>query len=250
MTAARARRFGLVLITTLLLLLGAVTPAQAVGRQHRGQVTLTAIGHPIWKPADCHVFSAPIGTADDGYAGFNATEAALLPPPNHVRVPKLGIGPGAPHKPPYTREVAHGLAATGFQQSRVFSQDEFSNGNGVWLVCMFVPQPGIKGSAPDFRRGSVIPNTLFPLHVEGKSLRNGADFDPALTKFDVPKLDGAVDPRFAGLDGHSHIPFFVADSADFGPAGTDLPGRYRYDLTFVDATGRGWKMTARFGLGN
>ena len=248
MTAQRARRLGLVLITTVLLLLGAVTPAQAGGRHHQGQVTLVAIGHPRWKPTDCHVFSAPVGTAADGYAAASVTQAALLPPPNHVPIPGLGIGPGAPHRPPYTHELAHGVVASGFRQGRVFSADEFSNGNGVWLVCMFVPRFGAKGSSPDFRRGPIIPNTLFPIHVEGPSERNGTVFDPALTDFDVPPLTGAIDPRFAGLDGHSHFPFYVADNADFGPAGIDLTGRYRYDLTFVDATGRGWRVTARFSI--
>ena len=66
-----------------------------------------------------------------------------------------------------------------------------------------------------------------------------------LVDIDVPALDGELDPPF-DVDGHSHFPFFIADNADFGPPGIELPGKYRYDMTMVDATGHGWSIFVSF----
>jgi hypothetical protein len=128
-----------------------------------------------------------------------------------------------------------------------FNSTEFSNGNGVWLVWMNVPAPGTTGSSPDFASGSIIPNSLFPIHVEGVTSHNGRPFDPFLANFDVPALDQNLDPPFA-VDGHSHFPVFIADNADFGPPGTRLNGSYRYLLTMTDTTGRGWRIKAHFAV--
>ena len=50
-----------------------------------------------------------MGTFEDGFAEFLQTEEALLPPPNHRFCAELGIGPGAPHPPPYDQELANGV---------------------------------------------------------------------------------------------------------------------------------------------
>jgi hypothetical protein len=204
------------------------------------------IGDPSWSPTDCHLLSAPIGTAATGYAEAFETIGRLLPPPNHVSgLPLLAIGPGAAHAPPYTSEFREGISSQDFHSGHRFTSSEFSDGNGVFLVCMVVPAPGAVGSSPDFVSGPIISNTVFPITVVGVADRNGADFDPALTNFEVPPLTTAIDPAF-DVDGHSHFPIFVVTSQDFGPPAIDLPGRYEYRLTMTDAAGAGWTLRAHF----
>ena len=221
----------------------AVAPAAEAAS---GGIQLARIGAPSWRPVDCHVFSAPIGTAESGYAEAFETVAGLLPPPNHVpRLPALAIGPGEAHQPPYDREVRSGVRALGYHRGHAFDRSEFSAGSGVFLTCMVVPDPGATGSSPDFTSGPIIPNSLFPLHVEGVATQDGEAFDPFLTNFDVPPLTTEIDPAL-DVDGHSHFPIFVVTSQDFGPAGQDLSGRFQYVLTMTDTSGNGWTLRAHF----
>jgi hypothetical protein len=210
-------------------------------------VRLTRIGAPTWQPIDLHLFSASIGTAGSGYAEFGETALAILPPPNHVSNPSLLVGPGAPHQPPYDSEMAQGIAARGFHEGVQFKTSEFSNGMGVWLTWMTVPAPGMTGSSPDFDSGPMIPNSLFPIHVEGVTLRNGRMFNPWVAWFDVPALN-QIDPPFM-VDGSSHFPVYIADNADFGPPGAKLPGSYVFRIQITDATGNGWQVEAHFAVG-
>lgn len=212
-------------------------------------VRITPIGNPTWKPVDFHLFSAPIGTAASGYAEFLTTLLALLPPPNHVFHPMLGVGPGAPHLPPYDSELANSVANLGFHQGVRFSRSEFSNGLGVYLVWMNIPAPGTTGSSPDFTSGPIIPNTLFPIHVAGADLHNNRLFS-AEGGFDVPPLDNNLNPPF-NVNGHSHFPVFFADNADFALSpGANLHGSYVYQFVMTDQSGNGWSIKAHFALGN
>jgi len=217
------------------------------GSEFERVVQLTRIGHPSWKPVDFHLFSAPIGTAADGYAEFATTALALLPPPNHVFHHDLLVGPGAAHQPPYDTELALGVAHQGYHQGRHFRAAEFSSGSGVWLVWMNVPRRGATGSSPDFASGPIIPNGLFPIEVRGVALHNGASFDPTLANTSVPPLDSSLDPPFA-VDGHSHFPMFIADTLDVGPPGTKPEGTYAYHVTLTDQQGDGWSIVARFSV--
>lgn len=206
-------------------------------------VKITPIGTPTWKPVDFHLFSALIGTADSGYTEFLNTLFSLLPPPNHLPHPALGVGPGAPHQPPYDSEFATNVAALGYQDAVRFNTSQFSNGNGVYLVWMNVPFPGTTGSSPDFASGPIIPNSLFPIHVSAVDVHNGKLFSNA-ADFDTPALD-AIDPPFF-VDGHSHFPVFIADNADFGPPGGNLLGSYDYRIVMTDSSGNGWLIRAHF----
>ena len=210
-------------------------------------VRITPIGNPTWKPVDFHLFSAPVGTPETGFAEFTATALALLPPPNHQFHPALGVGPGAPHVPPYDSELANGVAALGLHEGVRFNTAEFSNGIGVFLAWMNVPAPGTTGSSPDFASGPIIPNRLFPIHVSSTDLHNGRKFSD-VAAFDVPPLDQSLDPPF-NVDGHSHFPMFLADVADFGPAGAKLPGSYEYRTVMTDQSGNGWFIRAHFAVG-
>jgi len=223
-------------------LLGPLPPAGA----DSGGIQIRPIGDPAWAPVDCHVLSAPVGTAASGYAEASETVERLLPAPNHVPgLPGLAIGPGAAHLPPYDSELADGIRSEDFHRGHAFRSTEFSDGAGVFLVCMVVPAPGSTGSSPDFTSGPIIPNTIFPIHVEGVATQDGGPFDPFLASFDVPPLTIAIDPSF-DVDGHSHFPIFAATNQDFGPAGTELQGRYEYLLTMTDVSGAGWTIRAHF----
>lgn len=245
MTRSKSLRFALLLIlVSAIAMLPAV--ALAAGPPPAQGVRTTPIGHPTWRPVDFHLFSAPMGTLASGYAEFGETALSLLPEPNHVLYPGLLVGPGAPHAGPYDSELATGVATQGFHEGVRFSTSEFSNGEGVFIVWMTVPAPGTTGSSPDFASGPIIPNSLFPIHVEGTTTHNGQMFDPYLTAFDVPALVD-VDPPF-DVDGASHFPIFIADNADFGPVGGKLRGSYIYQLTMIDSSGNGWRIDAHFAV--
>jgi len=221
------------------------TSVSASGQPPTRGVHLEKVGHPAWKPVDFHIFSAPIGTAETGYAEFGETAAAILPPPNHLPHPDLGIGPGAPHSPPYTSEIANGLALLGYHEGTHFQTDEFSNGMGVWLIWMAIPAPGTIGSSPDFTSGPIIPNSLFPIHAQGQTFRNGKLYDPYLADYDVPALDSNLNPPFF-VDGHSHFPMFTAENSDFGPPGSKIEGKYEFRMSIIDSTGNGWEIETKF----
>lgn len=234
------------LLAAFALLLLSAAGASAAPPPAQG-VTISRIGNPIWAPVDFHLFSAPIGTAASGYAEFADTALALLPEPNHAFNPVVLVGPGAPHAPPYDHELADGVAALGFHEGVHFLTSEFSAGAGVYLVFMVVPAPGVVGSSPDFISGPIIPNALFPIHAIGTNAHNEKPFS-FLGEASVPPID-SVDPRFAGLDGHSHFPEFWADNADFGPTGAKLNGTFRFSITLLDQTNNGWKIEAHYTLG-
>ena len=219
------------------------TPAVAA---NCGQVPvqIKPIGHPIWKPVDFHVFTAAIGTADDNYAEFGQNMTNLLYPLRHQSCAELGIGPGDPHRPPYNQEMEAGVDIMSFTDSLVFRRDGFSPPNGVWAVWMTVPNPGTRGSSPDFKSGPIIPNSLFPIHVEGQSFRNNQLWDPYTVNFDVPPLTTQLSCPF-NVDGHSHFPIFVVDNMSFGPGGPGA-GHYEYRMTMMDAAGNGWSITVAF----
>lgn len=219
-----------------LLASGASTTARAA------PVTFTAVGTPSYMPTDFHLFTGPIGTAATGYAEFTQTQSDLLPPPNHVPNPVLGIGPGAPHAGPYDKEFAAGVAANGFVDASTFTTAQYSNGKGVYLVFMLVPSAGAPtGSSPDFASGPIMPNASFPLTVNGSNVTNGAVND-VLSQFQVPPIDQV--PGFEQLDGFSHIPFFFVDNFDF--ASNPVPGSYEYQISLIDAAGNGFDITAPF----
>ena len=209
-------------------------------------VTLERIGHPTWKPVDFHTFTAPVGDFSDGFAEFGQTEQALLPPPKHRSCASLGIGPGIPHGPPYDREFDAGVERNDFGERSTFNIPEFSLPNGVWAVWMNIPNSDApQGSSPDFSKGAIIPNSVFPISVSGVALRNGEAFDPFLASFSVPKLTAQLSCPF-NVDGHSHFPIFTADALEFGPAGTNPEGIYEYRIQMRDQTASGWNVSVQF----
>ena len=211
--------------------------------RHDPRVSLDRIGGPSWTPAGFQLFSAPIGTEASGYAEFGETQLALLPAPNHVPNAALGVGPGRPHRPPYQFELANGVRAQGFDTGHVFRVSDFSRGNGIWLVWMDVPGARAAiGSSPDFRRGRIVSNAIFPIHVSGASTHRGGRV--LLTEFDIPSLN-AITPPF-NVDGHSHFPVFIADNADFWPADFNPLGSYTWTFRMIDRNGNGWQISTRF----
>jgi len=206
-------------------------------------VRLKPIGHPTWKPVDFHLFAAPFGPD----AELGAIARSILPEPNHRSFPDVLVGPGAPHAPPYTAELAVGVGAAGFHEGVRFTTSEFSEGMGVFLAWMNVPAPGTTGSSPDFARGPIIANRLFPVWAFAGSTHNGRTFDPDLSH-------GVYAPNENGfnVDGASHFPVFVGTNADWGPSGAPLAGSYTYKIEMRDAVvpaaswGDGWLIEVDF----
>jgi hypothetical protein len=221
-----------------------VTLAAIVAPIARAAVIVTTVGSPTFVPTDFHLFAAPIGTAATSYAELFQTLGAILPPPDHVLNPIVGIGPGAPHAGPYDKEIGQGVAVNGFVESTTFPIADYSNGMGVLLAFMVVPGPGsATGSSPDFTSGPIIPNAILPLTATFDTFTNGASNDSSGASV-VPAVDQIGVPAFAGLEGYSHIPFFFADNFDF--ASQKIAGGYEYRIALLDANGNGYDIVAPF----
>jgi len=238
-----------IVLLSLLAIGVAITLAAPAVASDCGQVPvrITPIGHPIWKPVDFHVFTAAVGTADDGYAEFTQNMTNLLYPLRHKWCTELSIGPGDPHQPPYNQEMEAGVDIMSFTDSLVFRVPDFSPPNGVWAVYMTVPNPGTVGSSPDFKSGPIIPNTLFPITGVGQTFRNNQLWNPYLGTIDVPPLTQQLSCPF-NVDGHSHFPIFFADNSSFGPGGP-ITGHYEFRITMTDVTGNGWSIDVAFTVG-
>jgi len=211
---------------------------------------LREVGRPIWEPADLHLFTAPVGTVESGFAEFGALVEALWPAPRHIPIsPTFGIGPGTSHGPPYRHELAKAMKANDLVDRGVFPAVAFStrSGNAVYLAGTLVPRDVARGRSPDFESGWIIPNRVMQITVAGIAKRNGEIFDPLLApESDLPALDEDLAPQFADVDGHSHIAFITGTSQVFGPPGTPVQGWYRYEITMRDRRGNGWNIVARF----
>ncbi len=209
---------------------------------------LTQVGTPTWIPTDFHLFAATIGTFGSGLAEFGQLAQNLLPSPKHELFAGTGlfIGPGVVHSG-YNHEFADGLATLGLHDATSFNVADFTLPRGVVLVWMTVPTLSApSGVAPDGAvNGPVIPNNQFPITVDGDLFRNGNLYDPGFD-FSVPGLD-LVNPPFAGADGHSHFPNFIAEAQDFVP-GIDPAGQYEFVLQMRDAGGNGWNAHLNFSV--
>jgi hypothetical protein len=226
------------------------SPSELRSSTSQGLARIKPVGDPIWRPVDFHLFSAAIGSFETEFAEFGEVTEQLMPPPEHVpALPFYGTGPGIPHDPPYERELAEGVTRLGLEDRHSFPASAFSTEslNGVYLVWMLVPDPGVTGRSPDFVLGPIIPNSLFPMTITGAVTRDGASFDPSfIPPTELAPLDETVAPRFAGMDGHSHLPIFIAESQLFAPPGTPVEGRYRFELTLRDTEGNGWDIASQF----
>jgi hypothetical protein len=221
-----------------------VTLAAIVAPIARATVIVTTVGSPTFVPTDFHLFAAPIGTMATSYAEFVQTLQAILPPPDHVLNPIVGIGPGLAHPGPYDHEIGRGVAANAFVDSTTFPVADYSNGVGVLLAFMVVPGPGsTTGSSPDFTSDPIIPNAILPLTATFNTFTNGALNDNTGATV-VPAVDQIGVPTFAGLEGYSHIPFFFVDNFDF--ASQKIAGDYEYRIALLDAAGNGYDIVAPF----
>jgi hypothetical protein len=226
---------------------GLLAMPMSAGDREQVPVQMKAIGHPIWKPVDFHVFTARLGDPPD-FADFGQNMVYLLYPLRHQDCGGLGRGPGDPHQPPYIHEMEAGMDVMNFTDANVFKVADFSIPYGIWAIWMNVPNPGMTGSSPDFKSGPIIPNSLFPIHVAGETYRNNQLWDPYVGTFDVPPLDDQLPPPIClkgPVDGPSHFPIFYAESAYFGPGGP-IQGHYELRVTMTDATGNGWAITVPF----
>lgn len=208
-------------------------------------IHVEVVGAPVWDLVDPHLFVAPTGAnPDDGL--FEATLSALLDP-LHTFDPWFGIVAGVPHDAPYEREMADGLAAAGFRETTDLTVEEFEPPNGAVLAWTLVPGDGAPlGSSPDFDRGPILAEEVFPIRTTGVLFRDGVVFD---ADWDVARSSlAAVAPELQ-LEGWSHLPDVWGESFAYAPEGVEDPrGDYVGVLWFRDATGAGWDVFVRFSV--
>jgi hypothetical protein len=197
---------------------------------------LVVVGDPAWEIVDFHQISVEVGPK---FSNFGNVINGLLPSPDHESHPDLGVGPGAAHDG-FETELATNVAAEGYVDSAVFTEAEGLLPNGILQLYMIVPTAAAPtGSSPDFETGPILPNDIFPLGVEFGAYQDGELLEGYSFGFDVPALDGELDPPF-DVDGHSHIPIFNAVVLDGVP---ELPGEVEVRTTFRDADGDGYDLS-------
>jgi hypothetical protein len=209
-------------------------------------VEVTKVGNPDWAPVDFHLFSAP----SEPLSAALRTARSILPPPHHIFTNNGIIIPGTPHAGPYDVEIAKGLARAGLHDQTQFGIGNFSGQpNGIWLAYMLVPHPGTVGSSPDFARGPIIPESVFPILGTLEVFRDGSLFDVSVVR--TRKLSQLpVTPPFQ-VDGSSHRPQFFDEDllTSLNPLHLqpiDLPGHYVFDLRLRDAQGAGFNLAVPF----
>jgi hypothetical protein len=196
-------------------------------------ITLTKVGSPIWRPGNFQMFTAPAAPFPDA---FFDTLDLMLP------LEGPGVTTYTPHQPPYDTELSTNAAAAGFAYQNVFQRNAITlDPNGVYLMQMWLPDPGVTGSSRDFASGPVIPNSLFPftshsdIFLEGVKVENLQDQMVNIRAGDV------------GFTGASHrAPSQVvwhpwADDPNAGPL-----GNYEIRWQLRDIQGHGWNIVAAF----
>ena len=148
------------------------------------------------------------------------------------------------------REMSEAVASAGYDVDGPFSSAQFSEGYGVFRD--LDGDPRRRKSTWELARlqarDRIVPNSLFPIRVTGFSTRDGERFATNLVDFSVPPLDSPdLTPSF-DVDGHSHLPVFIADNHDFGPPETAIAGEYQYHITMLDAHGDGWFILVSFSV--
>ena len=239
-----------------------IAPDLARNPYSQGIARVREVGDPIWRPVDFHLFSAPAGTPESGFAEFLETARRIYPEPYYTLPPGTNVflRGSVVTPPPYDREIQAALARLGFEDDRTFSASDFGVGTnrGVFFTFTLVPAPGVTGSSENFASGPIIPNELFPITLTGVAYRNGDVFDPILlgpTGLSIPALH-VVDPRFPAREGWgwSHQLIGIVETLQFYPFewnGVTYPrtapeGRYQYEIRIRDAEGNGWNVTTRY----
>ena len=225
----------LALLAAFALLAAQAGPALAV----TVPIGLTKVGSPIWKPTDFQLFTAPAAPFPDA---FFDTLDMLLP------LEGPGVPVYTPHAPPYDNELSTNAAAAGFVNQTVFPRDAITlNPNGVYLVQMWVPDPGITGSSRDFASGPVIPNSLFPFTSHAEMWLDGVKVETLQDQMVNIRPDAPGKPGDVGFTGASHrapsqvVWYPWADDPNAGPLGNhEIRGSLR------DVQGNGWDIVAAF----
>ncbi len=196
-------------------------------------IVLTKVGSPIWKLTDFQLFSAPASPFPDA---FFDTIDSMLP------LEGPGVATYTPHAGPYDSELSTNAAAAGFVNKSVFPKSAITDDpNGVYLMFMMLPDPGVTGSSRDFASGPVIPNSIFPMTSHADMFLNGALVE---TLQDGPLNVRAGDMAFTGASHRAPsqaVWWPWANDPNAGPTGSH---ELRWSVT--DVQGNGWNISAPF----
>lgn len=222
----------------------APTPGELLGPGCVG-CTVTALGVASWNLEGVMIALAPsFGSASTGVAPLYTWLSTVLGPSHQLYVKENQYGPGTPHAGPYGSELYTLFTAASTPAQQTFTAAQFGAPTGVVILMNAVPNAlAPLGSSPDFASGRIIPNSLFPILVDGDLRRNGAMYDKdfdwqyrALDKFETPILK----------DGASHLLLWFGENSSFVPSVTDPKGNYDFELSVVDSSGVGWVVHVPF----
>ena len=183
---------------------------------------------PLLRP-DRHLCNRLCGVLRDGGRPTAPTKSRAASIPGH----RPGGGPSSSLN---DTELENGVNQLQFHEGHAFESTEFSDGSGVFLVCMVVPAPGDIGSSPDF--------VLSPDHLQ-HALPNSRDgcrepgritLRPPPNELRRAALTSAIDPRFESTE--QSLPDLRRHQPRLGTSWGGSQGSLRVCL---DHDRRGWR---------
>lgn len=203
-------------------------------------VTATKFGFPVWTVVSWSHYSGRIGSSALGFVSYHHTLQDIWT--NHLYYPEFNLlGPDEVHPPPYDSELLDGLAANGINPGHKFHVADWTAPMGLILSACIVPGEGAPiGRSPDFDSGPIIPDSLFPMHIDA-DLAEGGFLDDGDLDGDQPPISQVLPGTDA--QGWSHLPFNIAENTSFIDGHR---GGYDYLITMTDATGSGWTFHLTF----
>ncbi len=219
-------------------------------------VTLTKVGSPVWQPTEFRQFSAKIGSADNGFADVGTFAQCFFSAGQTGKNFSTESGVSIPereHPNSYFDFIDESIKACGHvdkSKERIFSAADFKAPNGVFYTFNIVPIEGLApvGKSPYNERELIIPNSKFPITIDGGFWKNGEeldpDFDGSSPSMATLKYSGSNDSVVG--DGYPHIPKFFVESYEFVKnkvPENEIPGVYELKLEIRDAEQSGWTVT-------
>jgi hypothetical protein len=204
-------------------------------------VAITPVGAPTWRPVDFQNFAAPFVSSSTGFDGSRATLDSVF---GTLHVFSGGVYvPGTPHAPPYDGELERGVKNAGFVNTAELPSVDLKAPSGLYLAFFLVPDVGAAvGRSPDYASGPILPDSLFPISIQGDLYQENSVANP---NFDSGYPPLSMLMPSASFDGYSHLPLIFATNMEFSaPPAADYS--WRFELR--DTTGAGWSITLAFRL--
>jgi hypothetical protein len=186
-----------------------------------------ATGTPSWTATRWAVYVAPLGHATDPPTTTAASQIALWGSKHTYDAAMNVFKSAVPHAPPYTTELADGLAQAGFQDTGCVPASAFVAPSGVMISGMLIPSANaVNGTSFEVSTsGPVIAGSS--LVFDADLSRNGVVIDPA---FDSTYPSVGTIYGNANLTGFRHVLVNFGENDEWSGGATLAPGNYDFRI--------------------